>query len=160
MWPAMGESELWNCSRNTRFLGIAVMAMHVQTHHRNTFQTCLVAKKKTNQGRDSRSASWDREVFNWALKYVAIFIKCKVKRYEWSQILPISRDRWVGGRGGVWIKEKHRWARVGCLGGFVLFPNMQEMVYDITENPSLCSQRFSSWVGMGRTCLCLHSWQC
>lgn len=38
---------------------------------------------------------------------------------------------------GVWIKEKHRWARVGFLGGFVLFPNMQEMVYDYWKSQSV-----------------------
>jgi len=41
----------------------------------------------------------------------------------------------------------------------IVFPNTQEMVYDITpEIPTLCSQRFSSRVGMGKA-TSVHSWQ-
>lgn len=41
---------------------------------------------------------------------------------------------------------------------FALFPNVQELIHDITsEIPGLCSQRFSSGLSMGRATLSLSA---
>lgn len=170
--PSMSQSEReasrrdqWqtevNCETHTGFLEIAVMAMHVKTHHRNTLQAHLIGAKKKNRVETVDLPHRGQRSFQLSFEIWCYFHKMQSQEI-WSQILAIYRDRWVGGRDGVWIKEKHRWACVGLVGGFALcFPTRRRWYVTLLLKFPACAPRDSA---LGRVwaelpCLCLHSYQ-